>query len=233
VRVINDLTVTATIPAHPDGTVDVTVTTPAGTSPVTAADRFTYDKPAPTITALTPTQGPAAGGTQVTITGTDFSGATAVAFGTTPATTFTVNSDTSITATAPAGSGTVDVTVTTPAGTSPVTAADRYTYTPDGTRLTAEPVLFSISLGQLTLNLRLSATLTDTVTGRPVPGQTITFSVGGTTVCSAITDSHGTATCQGLCPVLAALLNLRYTATFAGTPTLAPATATAPLIRIL
>ena len=59
----------------------------------------------------------------MTITGTDFTGATAVKFGTTAATGFTVNSATSITATAPAGAaGTVDVTVTTPGGTSATSA---------------------------------------------------------------------------------------------------------------
>ena len=72
----------------------------------------------PTVSGLSPTAGPAVGGTLVTITGTGFTGATAVDFGTTPATDFTVVSDTSITADSPAGTGTVDVTVTTPGGTS-------------------------------------------------------------------------------------------------------------------
>jgi hypothetical protein len=84
----------------------------------------------PTVTGVSPTSGPTAGGTSVTITGTGFTGATAVKFGTTSAPTFTVNSATQITATAPAGTGTVDVTVTTPGGTSAVNApADRFTYT--------------------------------------------------------------------------------------------------------
>ena len=65
----------------------------------------------------------------MTITGTGFTGATAVDFGTTPATNLTVVSDTSITADSPAGTGVVDVTVTTPAGTSAVTPADQFTYT--------------------------------------------------------------------------------------------------------
>ena len=65
----------------------------------------------------------------MTITGTGFTGATAVDFGTTPATNFTVVSDTTITADSPAGTGTVDVTVTTPAGTSATSAADQFTYT--------------------------------------------------------------------------------------------------------
>ena len=63
---------------------------------------------------MSPTAGPLGGGTLVTITGTGFTGATAVDFGTTPATDLTVVSDTTITADSPAGTGTVDVTVTTP-----------------------------------------------------------------------------------------------------------------------
>ena len=70
--------------------------------------------------------GPTTGGTSVTVTGTAFTGATAVHFGTATAT-FTVVSSTSITATAPAGTGTVNVTVTTAGGTS-ATSADKFTY---------------------------------------------------------------------------------------------------------
>ncbi len=58
---------------------------------------------APTVTAVSPNTGPTAGGTGVTITGTGFTGATAVDFGANAATGVTVNSDTSITATSPAG----------------------------------------------------------------------------------------------------------------------------------
>ncbi len=82
-----------------------------------------------TVTSVTPTSGSTAGGTSVTITGTNFTGATAVRFGTTSATTFTVGSDTSITATSPAGTaGTVNVTVTTPSATSATSAGDLFTY---------------------------------------------------------------------------------------------------------
>ncbi len=74
----------------------------------------------PAVTTFSPTNGPVAGGTSVTITGTAFTGATAVKFGSTAAPSFTVNSATAITAKAPAGiSGTVEVTVKTPYGTSP------------------------------------------------------------------------------------------------------------------
>ena len=83
---------------------------------------------APTVTAVSPSTGPQAGGTPVTITGTNLAGATQIAFGGQDAGGVTVVSDTTITAIAPAGSGTVDVTVTTPVGTSQTSAADRFTY---------------------------------------------------------------------------------------------------------
>lgn len=73
---------------------------------------------APTLAAVSPTSGPASGGTTVVLTGTNFAGASAVRFGTTAATSFTIVSNTHISAVAPAGSGTVQVTVITPGGTS-------------------------------------------------------------------------------------------------------------------
>ncbi len=84
----------------------------------------------PTISNISPRSGPTSGGTSVTITGTGFSGTTAVRFGATNATNVTVYSATQITATSPAGAGagTVDVTVTTPAGISATSAADQFTY---------------------------------------------------------------------------------------------------------
>ncbi|MGW8973044.1 IPT/TIG domain-containing protein [Streptomyces platensis] len=66
---------------------------------------------------ISPNQGSTAGGTTVTITGTNLGGATAVKFGTKNAT-ITGNTPTSVTVTSPSGTGTVPVTVTTPGGTS-------------------------------------------------------------------------------------------------------------------
>ncbi|MFN3878694.1 MAG: putative Ig domain-containing protein, partial [Brevundimonas sp.] len=117
---------TATAPAG-TGTVDIRVTTGGGTSATSATDQYTYVA-APTVTAISPSSGPTTGGTTVVITGTQFSGATAVTFGATAATGFTVNSAAQITATAPAGTGTVDIRVTTGGGTSATSAADQYTY---------------------------------------------------------------------------------------------------------
>ncbi len=120
--------ITATAPAGSAGTVDITVTTAGGTNVTNTADQYTYVA-APTVTSISPTSGPATGGTTVIITGTNFSGATAVTFGGTAASGYTVNSATQITATAPAGTGTVDVRVTTAGGTSATSAADQFSYT--------------------------------------------------------------------------------------------------------
>ncbi len=115
--------ITAKSPAG-SGTVNVTVTTKGGTSATSSADEFTYVA-APDITEVSPTSGPTTGGTPVTITGKNLSGATGVSFGST-AVKFTQVSSTEITTTSPAtsSSGTVDITVTTPGGTS----TDSFTY---------------------------------------------------------------------------------------------------------
>jgi hypothetical protein len=86
----------------------------------------------PKVTSINPQTGPAAGGTSVTITGTDLAETTGVSFGSTPATSFTIESDETVTAVAPAHTGLapVDVQVTTPYGTSPAVGADRFTYVP-------------------------------------------------------------------------------------------------------
>jgi len=130
--------ITATAPAGSAGTVDVTVTTPSGTSPKGAADQYTYVA-RPTVTSVSPAAGPTGSGTTVTITGTNLSSATAVDFGSNPAT-ITADSATKITATAPAGAaGTVDVTVTTLGGTSATGNGDKYTYIPAPTVTSLSP----------------------------------------------------------------------------------------------
>ena len=109
------------------GTVDVTVTAVGGTSATSPADQFTYI-PQPAVTAISPNSGSPSGGTAVTITGANFTGATAVRFGSNAASSITVNSITKITATSPAGTGTVDVTVTAAGGTSPTSSGDKFSY---------------------------------------------------------------------------------------------------------
>jgi len=83
---------------------------------------------APSISSFAPLTGPV--GTVVTITGTNFSGATAVRFGGVPATVFVENSATQITATVPAGALSGPISVTTPAGTGTSAGSFAVTATP-------------------------------------------------------------------------------------------------------
>lgn len=123
--VISAAQVRATTPAHAAGAVDVAVTTPGGTATKTAG--FTFVVPKPTIAAVAPASGSTRGGTVVTITGTNLTGASAVTFGGTAAASFTVDAATQVTATTPAhAAGEVDVVLTTPGGSA--TATDGYTY---------------------------------------------------------------------------------------------------------
>jgi IPT/TIG domain/IPTL-CTERM motif len=78
----------------------------------------------PTVTSVSPNIGPTSGGTSVTITGTNFTGATAVQFGGDNSPSFTVVNATTITAVSPAHSAdTESVAVTTPCGTGTKSSA--------------------------------------------------------------------------------------------------------------
>lgn len=126
-KATSDRSITAVAPAG-TGTVDITVTNYSDTSPTSSADRFTYESLRPIVTGMIPKEGSPSGGTSVTITGAAFTATSAVKFGSTNATSFTVNSDSSITAVSPPGTGTVDVTVTTSTGTTATTPADQFSY---------------------------------------------------------------------------------------------------------
>lgn len=89
----------------------------------------------PVVSAVSPNSGLTAGGTTVTIKGSDFStgaDATSVSFGATPATAVSCTSTTTCTAVSPAGSvGTVNITVKVGSTVSQSVAADRFTYISD------------------------------------------------------------------------------------------------------
>jgi hypothetical protein len=140
--VLSDNQVTAVAPPG-TGTVQVTATTPSGTS---NGVPFTYvgAPVVPSVVSISPSSGPVTGGVVVTLTGTGFTGATAVNFGATPATFYGVFSDSLIVALAPPGTGTVPVTVTTAAGTS---AGISFTYVPVPTLTAISPVSGSASGG--------------------------------------------------------------------------------------
>jgi len=135
----------------------LSVTTATGTS-APSSTIFIVVLP-PTLTSFTPTSGPV--GTSVTITGTNFTGATGVSFNATAATSFVVNSNTSITATVPAGATTGTISVQALGGT--VTSTGTFT-------VIQPPVLSSISPGSGPTGVGL------TLTGTTLTGTTgITF----------------------------------------------------------
>ena len=113
----SDTQITATTPgSQPPGSVPVKVATPAGSA--TSAMSYLF-APTPVVSAVTPLQGPATGSATVTLTGSGFTRATELRFGTVPAASFTVDSDTQITAVTPAhAAGTAALQVTTPGGSA-------------------------------------------------------------------------------------------------------------------
>ncbi|MEU9246766.1 IPT/TIG domain-containing protein [Streptomyces sp. NPDC048385] len=180
--------VTVTAPPGVPSTTNVTVTTPGGTS---NALPYTYVS-APVVFDVEPHFGPEAGGNTVVITGSNLALTSAVDFGATPATSFTVNSDNQVTATAPSGTGTVVVTVTTPGGTSTVGLGNPYyTYlgTPVITSLT--PDTGSTSGGESVTIGGSNLTFTDSVTFGGVPAA---FVVVSDNLVVATTPAHAAGT---------------------------------------
>ena len=157
--------------------------------------------PPPTVTSFAPTSGPV--GTNVSITGTGFTGATAVAFNTTNATTYTVNSNTSINATVPSGATTGLISVTTPNGTGQ--SASNFTVTGGGGGNPPTVTSFTPTSGPVGTNVSITGTgftgaTAVTFNGTPSAtfsvnsGTSITARVptGATTGKIAVTTPNGT-----------------------------------------
>ncbi len=129
VQFVNATTITATAPGGSAGTtVGVTVVNPDAQTG-TRASAFAYvDLPAPTVTAVSPAAGPLAGGTSVTVTGTNFNPGAVVRFGALAGTTVSVT-PTTIVVTAPpqTATGKVEVRVTN-TDTKTAALAAAYTY---------------------------------------------------------------------------------------------------------
>lgn len=103
---------------------------PSGSVPGSEIELSAEVQAAPAIAKVAPSSGSIKGGTEVTVTGTSFNGASEVRFGNKPATSFNVGADTEMTAIAPATAkpGRVDISITTVAGTTEKVRADRFTY---------------------------------------------------------------------------------------------------------
>jgi hypothetical protein len=157
---------------------------------------FTIGPPgaaAPTLQSIAPTSGPTAGGTVVTLTGTDFVSGATVLFGALPATLVTFNSATSLSATAPAQSAaTVGVTVTNP-DTQSATLPAAFTY------VAPAPTLNSIAPTSGPTAGGTSVTLTGTgfVNGATVlfgalPATSVTWNSGTSLSATTPAQSAGT-----------------------------------------
>ena len=204
--------ITATVPAGAVGTVDVTVTTPGGTSAGAAGDHFSYlavsspKTTTPSVSSVAPAAGPVGGGTKVTIAGSAFTGATAVDFGSTPAASFAVVSDTEITAVSPARAvGPVNVTVTTAGGQSPSASGAVFTYAPS-------PTVIAVRVGSVkTAGSQLAATVD--AGGVALTG--CSFEFGRTShYGTRVPCTTGGATSNGLTSVTANLFGLSPATTY-------------------
>jgi hypothetical protein len=140
---------------------------------------------APDLMALNPPSGVSAGGTLVTIAGTGFSGATAVNFGSTPAS-FTVVSDNQINAISPAGTvGTVDVTIIGVGGVSATSTADQFTF--------SAPVAPTVTGVNPTSGVTTGGTAV-TITGSGFTGATsVRFGIAPAASFTVVSDSQITA----------------------------------------
>ena len=185
-------TITTTVPAGAT-TGPITVTTPGG--PLVTTTRFTVT---PALTSFAPANGPV--GTGVTITGTNFTGVSAVSFGGRSAI-FTVNNSGTVTTTVPFGAATGSIIVTTLDGTA--TSATNFTVTPGGPPfgLGATPSSQTVSAGastNYTVTISRGTGFTDnltfTVTGLPA-ATTATFSpnptAGNSSTMTVITTARG------------------------------------------
>lgn len=183
------------------------ITTTHSTSACTFDWNNTYDGPnvpLPTIATVTPTSGPATGGTPVVITGTHLADATSVRFGTTTAASFQVT-HTEVKAVTPAeAAGTVEVSVTATGGTA---------RKPTGFTFTALPTVTGVTpnRGSTGGGTRV------TITGTNFTAKTARVTFGGVAATTATVTSPtrmtATSPAHAAGPVTVAVTNLGGTGT--------------------
>ncbi|TAK60147.1 MAG: T9SS type A sorting domain-containing protein, partial [Bacteroidetes bacterium] len=209
--VVSSTQIDATVPAG-STTGLISVTTPSGTS--NSSTSFTV---LPNISSFTNSPGPV--GTSVVITGSAFTGASAVTFNGVSSS-YTVNSSTQITATVPSGATTGAIAVTTAAGTA--TSATNYVVTPSITS-------FSPGSGGVGTTVTINGQAFTGVTNVAFNGTNATFTFvsntqvtatvpnGATTGTIAITTPSGTGTSVGSFTVTATISSFTPTSGVIGT----------------
>ena len=156
---------------------------------------YVHAQGAPTVAGVGPNSGSTTGGDSVILTGTNFTGATAVRFGEKSATGFSVNNATTIRATTPThAAGAVTVEVTTPGGSAALTNAYTYVLPAPAAGPVGATVAANSSNNPITLNLSGGA---------------------ATSVAISTAAAHGTATASGT------TISYTPTAGYSGSDTLA------------
>ncbi|MDO7849489.1 M12 family metallo-peptidase, partial [Hymenobacter sp. M29] len=196
---------------------------------VEAADNYFFDisntnftiTPAavgPTITSFTPGGGLA--GTVVTVLGSNFTGATAVSFNGTAASSFTVVSATQLTATVAAGTTTGTITVTTPQGTATsalpfvVGAPPTITsFTPASGAVGSTVVITGTNFTGAT-QVTFNGTVAPTFTVNSATQITVTVPAGATTGVIGLTVPTGSATSTTVYTVVPAPTITSFTPTY-------------------
>ncbi len=173
------------------------------------------------MASINPTSGPIAGGTSVTVTGTNFVAGATVSFGSNAGTSVVVTSPTSLTVNSPAGSaGLVNVTVHNPDGTSTQTVDFTYFGTATQLVITTEPSSTASSgaaLGtQPVVKVEDSGGRVVTSVNSGTASATIHSGGGGSIAAGGTsgTFSSGVATFSGL--ALNGVNGTAYTLTFSG-----------------
>ncbi len=189
-----DTSITVATPAHAAGPVAVTAVLPGLDG--TLADGFTYVVPtAPIITGFTPTQGVAAGGTTVTVTGSNLAAVNAVTFGGTPGTIVGTPTATSLTVTTPAHAvGPVDVVLSGTGGTT--TAPGQYTYLDDGSQATLTGITPATVPTAGGTNLTITGTGLTGATGvtvNGVPATVVSVAADGVVATAPVSETAGPA----------------------------------------
>jgi len=169
VSVNSSTSITAVTPAASStGAVPVTVSNPDGQSAV--LNSFTYTPAGPSVTSITPNNGPTNGGTPITITGIGFVNGATVTIGGIAARNVVFVNSTTITAITPVG----------PANQQATQAQDVVVHNPDGSALTlAHGFTWSIP--------NLNITLISANSGPPSGGEQVL--IEGTGFTSAVTQT--------------------------------------------
>ncbi|WP_084701562.1 IPT/TIG domain-containing protein [Cryptosporangium arvum] len=193
----------ATVPASTAGAADVTVTSPTGSSSASAATKYRYVAPRPTVTGLSASTSVIFGGSTVTLTGTALTGAKSVKVGSAAATAVTVTSDTTLTFVVPkvARAGAAHVVVTTAGGASATSATDVLTYVNP-----PAPVVTGLSVASGKAKGTTPVTITGTdllgVSAVLLDGKRITFTAVSPTQVRIVVPQHaaGSANVQVTTP---------------------------------